>query len=379
VPAFLFRQAVGFLVFLGLVITFLIFLLVISVLVFVHELGHFVMAKRAGMKVEEFGFGFPPRIWGKKKGGTFYSINAIPFGGFVKIFGEEGEHRREPGSFGHGSFWAKVGVIVAGVAMNFLFAAILLVGNNYFGLRVGIFDEPTAQRATNLKLEILQVASGSPAEKAGLRSLDEIVGFVDAKGVRKETRTPELVQDFSFSHAGQKVAIIIQRGSSQVDIPMQLRQTSPTGEGPIGISLALTGEIHYAWYESIWRGFASAGMLFVATLAGYWGLLVSLFRSGHLAADVAGPIGIATLTGQAAGVGFNYLVQFVAMISVNLAVLNILPFPALDGGRLALILVEKVRRKPLSHKIEDTINSIGFMILIALMVAVTVKDIVKFF
>lgn len=349
--------------------TLVVFLAVISVLVFVHELGHFIMAKRAGMKVQEFGFGFPPRLWGKHYKGTLYSINLIPFGGFVRIFGEQGDARREPGSFGHGTFLQKTLVIVAGVVMNFAFAAVLLMAGNFLGLRVGLFDAQMMSRATDKKIEIIQIAPGSPADTGGLRPLDEIRGFT----------TPEEVQAFAFTHAGQSVVFPIRRGTTNLDIPLNLRPRSPTGEGPIGISLALTGVVHYPWYESLWRGVTTAANLFVATLLGYYGIIASLFQTGRLSADISGPIGIATLTGQAARIGINYLIQFVAMISINLAVLNILPFPALDGGRLVLVIAEKIRGRALSHHIEDMINGLGFFILISLMVAVTVKDIVKFF
>jgi regulator of sigma E protease len=359
--------------------TLVVFFGVISILIFVHELGHFVMAKRAGMKVEEFGFGFPPRIWGRRYRGTLYSVNWIPFGGFVRIFGEDGEHRRAPGSFGHGTFLQKMGVIVAGVTMNFLFAVILLMAGNFLGLRVGLFDEATIARARNVKIEILQVAPESPAEAGGLRSLDEILGFRQGTGKAVTTASPEEVQNYAFAHAGQAVIMLIRRGNEELEIPLQLRPSSPTGQGPIGISLALTGEIRYPWYESLWRGVTSGASLFVGTLLGYWSLLASLFTTGRLGAEVSGPIGIATLTGQAAKVGINYLIQFVAMISVNLAVLNILPFPALDGGRGLVVIAEKVRGKALSEKVENAVNGIGFAILIILMVAVTVKDIVKFF
>jgi regulator of sigma E protease len=358
--------------------TLIIFLAVISVLVFVHELGHFIMAKRAGMKVEEFGFGFPPRLWGRKYKGTLYSINAIPFGGFVRIFGEQGDARREPGSFGHGTFRQKTLVIIAGVVMNFAFAAVLLMAGNFLGLRVGLFDDQMISRAVNKKVEILQVAPGSPAETGGLRPLDEIIGF-KVGGTTQVTATPEEVQAYAFSHAGSSVTMAVRRGATDIEVPLKLRSPGVVGEGPIGISLALTGEIRYPWYESLWRGVTTAGNLFIATLAGYYGIFASLFRTGHLSADISGPIGIATLTGQAARIGINYLIQFVAMISVNLAVLNILPFPALDGGRLVLVIAEKIRGRALSHRIEDTINAVGFLILVSLMVAVTVKDIVKFF
>ncbi|HTP57219.1 MAG TPA: site-2 protease family protein [Candidatus Paceibacterota bacterium] len=359
-------------------LTFIIFLIVISVLVLVHEAGHFIAAKRAGMKVEEFGFGFPPRLVGWRHRGTVYSINLIPFGGFVRIFGENGENRNAPGSFGAGSFFAKVGVVVSGVAMNFLLAVVLLILGSFLGLRVGIFDSATAARATQTEVQILQVAPGSPAETAKLQPLDTILGFRQ-NGDLDVTATPEDVQTFAYAHEGEAVTIVIGRGGTSQDIPLHLRQPLGPTEGPIGISLALTGVIRYPWYESIWRGIASAGLIFWGVLVGYWSILKSLIISGSAGSDITGPVGIATLTGQAARVGFNYLMQFVAMISVNLAVLNILPFPALDGGRLAIIVAEKLRGRSLSAHVEEAINAVGFAILIMLMIAVTIKDIVKFF
>lgn len=359
--------------------TLVVFLAVISVLVFVHEFGHFITAKRSGMKVEEFGFGFPPRIWGKRFKGTLYSLNAIPFGGFVRIFGEDGEHRRDSGSFGHGTFWQKLAVVIAGVVMNLALAVVLLMMVNFLGLRVGVFDEETAARATDKKIEILQVESGSPADTSGLRALDEIRGFRLPDGSIFRTTTPDAVQQYAFANAGQDVVMIIRRGTTDVAVSMHLRVPGPEIRGPIGISLAMTGVVHYPWYQAIWRGITSTAMLFVATLVGYGGLVVSLFSTGSLGADVSGPIGIATLTGQAARIGINYLLQFMAMISVNLAVLNILPFPALDGGRAVMVLAEKIRGRALSEKIESSINGIGFLILLALMVAVTVRDVIQFF
>jgi regulator of sigma E protease len=349
-------------------ITLLIFLLVISVLVFVHEAGHFFAAKRAGMRVDEFGFGFPPRLWGFKWKGTRYSINAIPFGGFVRIFGEEGEHRRAPGSFGHSGWLAQLSVVLSGVCMNFLLAVVLLMACNFFGLRVGLFDAQTTARATDRRVQILQVAPDSPAAVGGLQPLDQILGF----------NTPEEVQQFAFAHVGERVALSVRRGTATLNIPLTLRTTVGPGQGPIGISLALTGVVRYSWRESIVRGIVDAWQLFTATVAGYWGLLASLFTTGSLGADIAGPIGIAALTGQAARVGFTYLIQFVAMISVNLAVLNILPFPALDGGRAVIVALERIRRRPLNETVERALNTFGFAILLALMVAVTVKDVVQF-
>lgn len=359
--------------------TVLVFLVVLSVLVLVHEIGHFVVAKRAGMKVEEFGFGFPPRLWGIRRGQTTYSINLIPFGGFVRIFGEEGEERAAKGSFSYASFWWQLAVIVAGVCMNFLLAVVLLVVSNFGGLRVGLFDDAMRARATDLKVQILQVAPQSPAESGGLRPLDEIIGFRGDDSRLTLTPTTEAVQAFAYAHAGASVRMVVRRGIDTQEVPLQLRAAIGPGQGPIGISLALTGVIRYSWYESIWRGALDAWNLFLGTLIGYWGLLSSLFMSGSLGAEVSGPIGIATLTGQAARIGFTYLLQFMAMISVNLAVLNILPFPALDGGRAVIVLAERVRGKALRASTERAINSFGFLLLLALMIAVTIKDIVKFF
>ncbi len=360
-------------------VTFLIFLLVISVLIFVHELGHFVMAKRAGMRVEEFGFGFPPKVWSIKRKGTVYSINAIPFGGFVRILGEDGDAVRTPGSFKASGFFAQLSVVLAGVAMNFLLAVFLLIISNFFGLRVGLFDEQTIANATDRRVQILQVLADSPAAKGGLKPLDQILGFRSSDGSLEFITTPEEVQTYAFAHAGAPATIVIRRGTATLNVSLALRELSGPGQGPIGISLALTGVVRYSWYQSIWRGVADAGQLFVATIAGYWGILTSLFRDGKLGTDVAGPIGIASLTGQAARVGFTYLIQFVAMISVNLAVLNVLPFPALDGGRAVLVLVERIRRRALRVATEQAINALGFAMLLALMVAVTIKDIVQFF
>ena len=358
--------------------TAIIVILAISVLVFVHEFGHFWAAKRAGMRVDEFGFGFPPRLWSTQYNGTRYSINAIPFGGFVRIFGEDGGHAEAPGSFGRGTFWQRVGVIVAGVVMNFVFAAVLLMLVNFLGLRIGIFDEPTASRARDAYVQILQVVPDSPAETGGLKPLDAIVGFRES-GVLVPVVGPEDVQTVADENVGEPVVLVIRRGSEQIDVPLTLRKPGGPGEGPIGISLALTGVVSYPWHEAIWRGAVDAGRLFASILNGYWQIIATLFTDGTLDAGVSGPIGIAALTGQAAKVGFNYFLQFIAMISVNLAVLNIIPFPALDGGRLLLLIAERLRGRALARSTEYAINAAGFLILVLLMVAVTARDIVRFF
>ena len=357
-------------------LTAIIFIVVIGVLVLAHEFGHFVMAKRAGMKVEEFGFGFPPRLASWKKGETVYSINWIPFGGFVKILGEDGD-THAPRSFASASFFNRILVLVAGVVMNFLLAAFLLMIVNFFGLRIGLIDGDTGS-AQNIKVQIVSVATGSPAEIGGLQPLDSIEGYKQ-NGVVVPIRTTKEVQDAVASHLGQPLVLEIQSGTGAVEKTIIPRVNPPEGEGAIGISLALTGTITYSWYEALWRGISDAAFLTLATVQGYYALLKNLFIHGKLIADVSGPIGIASLTGQAARVGLNYLLQFVAMISINLAVLNIIPFPALDGGRVVLLVTEKLKGSPVHKSVETWINMAGFYLLVALMLYITYKDVAKFF
>jgi len=352
------------------VLTALIFIAVIGILVVVHEFGHFIVAKRAGMKVEEFGFGFPPRLFGIKKGETTYSINWIPFGGFVKIYGEEGEHRNEPRSFSSKPTGVRLKVIIAGVTMNFLLAVFLLVLGNYIGIRVGIGDETDgiSAAARDKKIQILRVVEGSPAHGADLKIFDEIIGFSTAQEVR----------DYIAANAGKEVKLTIRR-DSQVEVKEISLPSKDEGDGLLGIVPARTGLLSYPWYEAIWRGTTDAVFLTGQTAVGYYQLFKTLLLKGQLLADVSGPIGIANVTGQAAAVGFRFLLQFVALISVNLAVLNIIPFPALDGGRALMLIVEKFKGSPVNQKMEAAINSVGFALLILLMVYATINDISRIF
>ncbi len=352
-------------------LTAVIFIIVIGVLVLVHEFGHFVMAKRAGMNVEEFGFGFPPRIVGWKKGETIYSINWIPFGGFVKIMGEDGD-QRGPRSFASAGFWSRMGVIVAGVIMNFLLAAVLLVIVNAVGLRIGLQDNDTAG-ARDLKIEVLSVSDNSPAAIAGLQPLDSLIGYIQNGKEIPFANTADL-QNIVASHAGMPLELEVGRGNQTIETTVTPRVNPPEGEGAMGISLSLTGVV-----SAIGQGFYDATTLTLNTVIGYYQLLKTLFVHGTLIAEVSGPIGIATLTGQAARVGFNYLLQFVAMISINLAVLNIIPFPALDGGRALILIIEKIKGSPVPQRAEGWVNMVGFYVLVALMLYITYHDIAKFF
>lgn len=357
-------------------LTVIIFIVVLGILVLVHEFGHFYVAKKAGMKVEEFGFGFPPRIFGIKKGETIYSINWIPFGGFVKVYGENGENENDPRSFVSKPAGVRSKVIVAGVAMNLLLAVVFLSFGNAFGLRIGLLDGDAA--AKDIKIQVLQVSKDSPADSVGLKPLDEIVRLRRDSDVSIPRQIDE-VQNFVNKYAGQEIVLTIKRNGGESDLKLVPRENPPPGQGAIGVNLARTGIVSYPWHEALWRGVRDTGVMtaniFIALIMFFKNLLVD----SRLAADVSGPVGIAVLTGQAAGLGFNYFLQFVALLSINLAVLNILPFPALDGGRLLFIGIEKIKGSPVSRKVEGFVNAAGFVFLIALMIWITVKDVIKFF
>ncbi len=359
-------------------LTLIIFVIVLSILIFVHELGHFIFAKRAGMKVEEFGFGFPPRILGLKRNGTIYSLNWIPFGGFVKIFGEDGEHARETGSFGSAPARIRAMVLIAGVLMNFLLAVVLLTIGNTVGLRVGLVDEQIKAKARDIKVQIIQIAENSPAEEADLRALDEIIA-VRVNSNRTTIKTVPQMQNVINSYRGREITLEIADSVTVRDVNVVPRVNPPPGQGALGILLAETGIVKYPWYLAAIKGIENSFYILKETVIGYATIIKNLFVTGRAGVELTGPVGIAMITGQAARLGFAYLIQLMALISINLAVLNIIPFPALDGGRLLFVLIEKIKGSPVPKKIEAGINAAGFMLLIMLMIFITTKDLLKFF
>ncbi len=356
--------------------TILILIIVLGILIFVHEAGHFFVAKKVGMKVEEFGLGFPPRIFGIKRKGTIYSINWIPFGGFVKILGENGEDN-SPDSFNKKSAWSRVLVLVAGVTMNVLLAMVLLIFVNAVGLRIGLVDGPSGE-ATDIKVQIIQVAPNSPAMDAKLLVLDTVVSLsTDTQRVVIEEVTD--IQTFVGQNKGREIVMEILRGKETKNINIVPRVDPPSGQGAMGVTLIKTGVVTYPWYEAIWRGAYDGIRITAATAVGYATIIKNLFTTGSAGVNISGPVGIAVLTGQATKTGFNYLLQFIAIISINLAIINIVPFPALDGGRLLFILIEKIKGSPVNRKIEGWVNAVGFFALIAVMIFITMRDISRFF
>lgn len=366
-----------------IILAIIVFIIIIGLLIFAHEFGHFITAKIMGVKVEEFGFGFPPRIFGIKKGETIYSLNWIPIGGFVKMLGQSDfdskdhlETKKDPRSFLSRKVWQRAIILASGVGMNFLLAAIIISIGFMIGLPSAIGEDiPAHAKVKDQKIQILMVEKDSPAENVGLKSGDAISSI---DGIR--FNTADQMRNYIIQNPGKNILVDVQRGSETEDLDVKLRDSFPEGQGPLGVSFAETGLVSFPWYLAIYNGFKATGELTVQIIIAFGKLIGGLVSTGKVAGAVAGPVGIAVLTSQATKLGFAYILQFTALLSINLAIINILPFPALDGGHLFFLVIEKVRggKGKKAIKIENFIHLIGFVVLIGLVILVTYRDIAKF-
>ena len=353
-------------------ITLIIFVAILSLLVFVHELGHFLLAKWHGVQVDEFGFGFPPRAWGWKKGDTTYSIDWIPLGGFVKIKGEDGEHSGDKDSFGHKPFWQRLSILVAGVVMNLALAWLLLTVGFMVGLPQLIENFPSSARVSQPVIHIASVLTGSPADRAGLRPGDTIVSVdgqsvSDVEAFRARVDTPQGVN-----------TVVVMRGKSTLPFTVTAELLKETGRLGLGVALVKTGFVSYPWYLAPYEGLRAVIDVVRGIFSTLGGFVVGLFSSQRSAVEFSGPVGIAILTSEVVKMGFRYLLQFTALLSVNLAVINILPIPALDGGRVLFLLIEAGRGKRAGRTVEALTHNIGFMALMLLVLVVTYFDVLKY-
>jgi regulator of sigma E protease len=364
--------------------TILAFVGVLVVLVLVHELGHFVVAKRAGITVQEFGVGFPPRIGSVVWHGTRYSLNWIPLGGFVKMLGEDGEGEAEKmrkrglsdaaidkameGAFNRKPIWVRMVVLVAGVAMNFLLAAVLFA--------VAFSLPGTEGRGP---LTVTEIQAGSPAVAAGLEVGDVILAA--------DGRTFPVSRDLTAyvrSRAGDVVELTVRRDGNETVIPVTPRPLSDAEEakglGAVGFSYEPDRFVEVpptvgSPVEAAWKGLTSAADLAAKIPAGLASAVAGLLGLAPDAGTAVGPIGIASETGRVLRAPLVSQLIFVGILSVNLAVLNVLPFPPLDGGRIAVTVVEAVRRRRLPAEREALVYLTGFMVLIVLVILISIRDV----
>jgi regulator of sigma E protease len=418
-------------------------------LIFVHEFGHFITARRNGVRAEEFGFGFPPRIfgiqpmrgkrlkkiagvetidieitdyktengtevikeiatdrikevdqvvevrkwrwiWGKRntkeewkeepgmKSDTIYSLNWIPLGGFVKIKGEDGSGKNDPDSFASHSAWTRIKILFAGVAMNFILAWLLITITLIIGAPQAVEDD-AAYTIKNPRIQISQVMAGSPAEEIGLKIGDEIIRCQGSNIIcEKKFASVSDVQEFINENKGKGVSLEIQRGSETLAIKGTPRVDYPEDQGPLGISLVRTAIVKYSWPEAVWKGLTSTIDLIVIIVVTFYNIIKDLLVGEKVSVDVTGPVGIAFIAKQVTDLGLVYILQFAALLSINLGIINGLPFPALDGGRILFILIEKVKGSPISQKYEQLVHSVGFILLIMLMIFITFRDVIRF-
>jgi regulator of sigma E protease len=353
----------------------LLVILIFGFLIFVHELGHFLLAKRAGVEVEEFGFGFPPRLIGKQVGGTIYSLNWIPLGGFVRMKGETLADTT-PGSFGAASFWQKTKILFAGVTMNALTAYFILLYLCLTGLPpvvAGQFSSGQATYAQPKQVMAVAVINGSPAAAAGMRRGDIIL-----RGDGQSFTTADQLVAFTKAHAGHIVILQVAHHGVTRTIRPHLRGPHVT-DGQLGVTPFQTYKQRYSLPNAIVTAAGLTVQLIWATLTAFIGLVVGLFAHGQVSNDVAGPVGIVVLLGAVADLGVAYVLIFVASLSISLAVINALPLPALDGGRWALAAGARIARRNLSQSVENAIHASGFAALILLMLIVTFFDIKRTF
>lgn len=358
----------------------LIFLGVLFVLVFVHELGHFMIAKWTGMRVDEFGIGFPPKVFGIQRGETLYSINLLPIGGFVKIYGEDSVGV-EGGDMGNRSFtskskWAQSAVLLAGITMNILFAWLFVAIAFGIGVQTSVSEEEASPEA---QLAITNVLPDGPAANASLKS-GMIITSV-ASGENKITElAPSTFSSFVAAHSDTPITI-----TYNYEGEMHLVQVMPTTgiiaanpEQPaIGVALVQIDTVRRGVGEAITDSFMYVLNGIREITIGISSLVFDAVRLKADFSQVAGPVGIVGLVGEASAFGISSLLIFTAFISLNLAVINVLPFPALDGGRLLFVIIEAVKGSPINPVYVSVLNTVGFVLLLALMVAVTWNDILR--
>lgn len=344
----------------SLLITIVAFLGVLAVLILAHELGHFVTAKIFRVKVDEFAMGFPPRLLSLRRGGTVYSLNAIPLGGFIKMAGEEDPKVR--GSLASKSVGARILILSAGSLMNALLPILL------FSIAFMVpHDVVSGQVAVE------EVAIGSPAARAGIESGDVILS-INGKPVQN---IGELQRNTQLNLGNEVTLLIRHSDSTTEDIRLIPRWTPPEGQGAMGVLVKMLNPTIISQSEPFWRAIPMGVSKCIETFILFKNGILSMII-GNVPAVVAGPVGIAQITGEAAQAGFSPLLEFAAFLSINLALINIFPLPALDGGRIAFVLMEWVRRgKRVPPRIEGMIHFIGFALLMSAILIITYQDIIR--
>ena len=361
----------------------LIFIIILLVLVVVHEFGHYIVAKKNGIRVDEFGFGYPPRAMKLfRKWDTDFTLNWIPFGGFVKIYGEDPNDENTHGPDSHRAMVNKparvqAAVLVAGVVFNIILAWILLSVGFMTGLPSTVTNDGMGKYVQNPELTITQVMKESPAAEGGLQLGDVIVGAKTDTRVLSDFTQSGLISFVTTSAEGEEITFTLDRKGETIEESVVAREGVVEGKRAIGVSSDLVGTLKLPIHQAFIEGTKQTWNMTKGTAVSLAVLVRDAFLGRADVNTLSGPVGIVGIVGDAADFGFVYLMSFTALISINLAIINLIPFPALDGGRLLFLLIEKIKGSRISPRISNTLNTVGFFILIALMLVVTYHDIVK--
>jgi regulator of sigma E protease len=368
-----------------------VFIVTLLILVVIHELGHFFAAKRFNIKVLEFGFGIPPRAWGKKIGETIWSLNWLPFGGFVRLLGEDESDKKvldDKRSFANQAVWKRITVVVAGVAMNLLLAWVLfyiVLGVQGFKTKLPLLSDyqfSGVSQKTDTAIIVGNIAEGSPAKEAGLKDGDRIMSINGSPVLDSDKFVAEIK-----ANAGKPVNLTISdlQGNATKEVIVTPRENPPAGQGALGVSLGGLKTVDLSFDTPVQKLFA--GPIYSYNLIAYSGKILGdtigfSVKERNLVPvsnAVAGPIGITSVVGQILSVERPLLpyLDFVAALSLNLAVVNVLPFPGLDGGRLLFLVIEAITRKKTHAIVEKYVHTIGLLVLLSLIILITISDIRK--
>lgn len=349
---------------------------ILVLLIVVHEFGHFIAAKIFGVRVEEFGVGYPPRAFSFGRwGGTEYTLNWIPFGGFVRLFGDDADAERGRGGFADAPRWKQAIILVAGVSMNVVAAWALFVGAYSIGI-LHVINDPSAPGA---ELIVTDIVPGSPADAAGVNAGDRVLDLSDTQDAHA-VLTPDGILDFVKVRGGKDLSITFLRegatSTSQLT-PAHAVIAEESGRPAIGVGVALVTTQALAPVEAMRAASISTYNTFIIVTQGLGKIVGGLLRGAPNLRDVTGPVGLVSVVGEASRSGIGYVLSLAAFISVNLAVINLIPIPALDGGRIVVVALEALLRRPAPRLAVQVLNALGIALIILLMVTVTYNDIAR--
>jgi regulator of sigma E protease len=361
--------------------SFIIFIAILVALVWVHELGHFSVAKLFGIRVDEFAIGFPPRLLTVKWGETRYSFNLILVGGYVSIHGENDSKAEDPRSFAAKPRPVQAAVVVAGIISNVLFAWLILSAGYMAGLPSAIEHDGVGD-VTNARPTIISVLPGSPAQKAGIEAND-IVLSVETAREKRDLRTLNTdrqavgVHDFLTTHQDDSIGLVVERRGEEKDFIVRAAEGLVDGRKVLGVQLEDMGVLRLPPHLALVQGAVVAKNILVEEAKALSGFFKNIFVGQADFAEVSGPIGIVNVGSQMVNQGWATIIFITALISINLALINVLPVPGLDGGRLLFIVIESIIRRPISPRLATGLTIAGFALVITLMVVISAHDIAK--